>query len=500
MADMKRSSSREMLIKAGKEVAKSVIVAKAAEAGARRLGLTALASTAGMAVWGSSLGVARWLYPQYLDPVSSNQINRDPEFVMNCHIVVPTADEVTKENAYATFEFYVQKFARFRERVVVRPYLWPYWEPVEKVDLSQHLLFDSTEMNHETLQEYVSRSLTQGLNPLLPLWRLTVFKNYTFEDGSRGSILFFKYHHCMGDGFTLARTLFTGTGGVSVQEAAESKIRQVKENTGAAKTLSAASKLLTLQDDKPSALKAKTLLRPLDPRIACFVTSKTTITDIKKAAKSRGFTINDMVLAALSASLRKYCLQKGEEVVDPLAAVWVALRPLAEAFAKQDADKVDEPGNTTLGAVYVRLPVAKEFDERSHRVQAIYDEISKLKGSPEALMAQGTMGLFGLLPTKLSNPIWNALSNKVSISVSNVPGPPNSDFTWCGARPTGLSVFVPPVGTISTFCLITSFNDHITLSLAMDGSLFSKSDADFIAKAFNEELSLLTTSMLPSRL
>jgi hypothetical protein len=34
----------------------------------------------------------------------------------------------------------------------------------------------------------------------------------------------------------------------------------------------------------------------------------------------------------------------------------------------------------------------------------------------------------------------------------------------------------------------------------MDGSLFSTSDADFIAKVFDEELSLLATSMLPSRL
>jgi hypothetical protein len=421
---------------------------------------------------------------------------------MNCHILLPTCDEVSKEKVMATFDFYVQNFARFRERAVVRPFLWPYWEPVEKVDLNQHIFFDSTPLNHADLQEYVSRSLTQGLNPLLPLWKFTVFTNYTFQDGTRGSMMLMKYHHCMGDGFTLARTLFTGAE-VNVPKTSDAKPSAQKDssaNTGAGKALSAAGKLLTLQDDKPSTLKAKTLLKPLDHRIACFVTSKITITEIKKAAKAKGFTINDMVLAALSASLRKYQLQKGGEVVDPLAAVWVALKPLAEAFTKQDADKVDEPGNTTLGAVYVRLPVAKEFDDRAQRVQAIYDEISKLKGSPEPLLAQGTMGLFGLLPTKLSNPIWNALSNKVSISVSNVPGPPNPDFTWCGAKPTGLSVFVPPVGTISTFCLITSFNDHITLSLAMDGSLFSTSDADFIAKVFDEELSLLTTSMIPSRL
>ena len=48
-----------LLLKAGKEVAKSVVVAKVATAGAQRLGLGALASSAGLAAWGGGLMVAR---------------------------------------------------------------------------------------------------------------------------------------------------------------------------------------------------------------------------------------------------------------------------------------------------------------------------------------------------------------------------------------------------------------------------------------------------------
>jgi hypothetical protein len=496
---LKRSiSSRDMLVAAGKEVAKSVVVAKAAEVGAKRLGLAAAASTAGTTAWGASLLMARYLHPQYLDPVSSNQINRDPEFVMNCHMLLPTRDEVKIEKVHELFEWYVQTYARFRERVVVRRFLWPYWEPVAKVDLHQHISFDATEMNHGSLQDYVSKSLTQGMNPLIPLWRLVIFSNFTFEDGSKGSYIFFKFHHCMGDGFSIAKTLFTGA--TDRSEAPPKPVAKTVHQPGQfGKAVNAAVKLVTIQDDAPSTVKAQTLLKPLDDRIACFLNSRVPISEIKKAAKTKGCTINDMVLACLSASLRNYKKVKEDTITDPLAAVWVAFRPLSEAFEPFDPKRIEEPGNSTLGCVYVRMPVADDFANRADRVDAVVNEIGKLKGSPEPIFAQGFMQLFGLLPSALTNPIWNALSNKVSISISNVPGPP-IDFTWFGVRPEGLSVFVPPVGTISTFCVVTSYVDRLTISLALDGSLFTKEDADLISKEFDKEMLLLTSSMAPSRL
>lgn len=510
---MKRSmSSREMLQRAGKEVAKSVIVAKAAEVGARRLGLGAAASTAAAGAWFAGLAIARRVHPQYLDPVSANQINRDPEYVCNCHMVIPTHDKVEFETLLKTFEFYVENFARFRERVVVRKLFWPYWEPVAKVDIHQHVFADSTPMTHEKMHDYLSRSCTQGMNPLHPLWKAVAFTDYTFDDGTTGSAIMLKWHHCMGDGFSMAQTLISGT---SVDKAetiakpatpAPSLAERVhkpgqfgKVIQGAASALSATGKLVAMQDDAPSALKAKNLLKPLDDRMACWITSQVPISEIKKVAKVRGYTINDMVLAALAGTMRNYQMKKKQKIVDPLAVVWVALRPISQAFTPKDMSEIDEPGNKTLGCVYVRLPVTPEFPRREDRVKAIVDEISKLKGSPEPLLTQMLTGAFGLMPRTLSNPIWDALSNKVSMSVSNVPGPP-MDFIWAGVRPEGLYVWVPPVGTISTFSVITSMKDRITLSLALDGSLFDKEDADFIRKDFDSELALLTASMQPSKL
>jgi len=501
---LKRSmSSREVLARAGKEIAKSVVVAKAAEVGARRLGITALASSTGAAAWLSGLLVARKFHSEYLDPVSSNQINRDPEYVMNCHLLIDTYDTIKAEDLLEVFDFYVKKFTRFRSRVVVRQFMWPYWEEMpQEVDLAQHIFTDNSEMNHEKLQDYISKSLTTGMNPLIPLWKVVHFTNFTFPDGKTGQTVFFKFHHCMGDGFSIARTLMTAVTDRPVEQKEEKKklVERVHQPGQIGKALGAAAKLLTIKDDPASTVKANTLLKPLDNRRACWVTSRMPITELKKAAKSKGYTINDLILAALAAALRNYQLKKGEKVVDPLAAVWVALRPIAEAWEPQDMNRLQEPSNQTLGAVYVRLPVTGEYENRFDRVQAIVDEIGKLKGSPEPLLAQGFMKLFGLLPSRLTNGIWDALSNKVSIAVSNVPGPTEVNFSWAGVKPTNLTVMVPPVGTISTFCVIMSFNDRLTLALAMDGALFSKEDANIISKEFDDELCLLTTSMQGSRL
>lgn len=488
-------------MRAGKELGKSVVVAKAAEVGARRLGITAAASTAAAGAWFAGLAIARKVHPQYLDPVSANQINRDPEYVMNCHMVIPTYDVVQMDKFFKVFEFYVEKFARFRERVVVRKFLWPFWEPVAKVDLNQHIFTDSTPMTHEKVQDYLSLSCTQSMNPQIPLWKIIVFNNYTFEDGTPGNVIMMKWHHCMGDGFSMAQTLISGTESQPepVAKPAKSLAERVHQPGQFGKVVSATAKLIAMQDDAPSALKAKTLLKPLDDRVACWITSRVPLSQVKRVSKAKGFTINDICIAALASTLRNYQMKKRQKIVDPLAVVWVALRPIAEAFTPKDIAEIDEPGNKTLGCVYVRLPVSQEFARREDRVKAVVDEISKLKGSPEPLLTQMLTGAFGLMPQTLSNPIWNALSNKVSMSISNVPV--NSvDFTWAGVRPEGLYVWVPPVGTISTFSVITSMKDRITLSLAMDGSLFDKEDADFIRSDFDNEMALLVSSMQPSKL
>lgn len=488
--------SSASILNAGKETAKtvtkSVVVAKAAEIAVRRSGAAAAASAAGLAAWGASLAVARRIHPDYLDPVSSNQIIRDPEFCMNCHLLMVTDDSVRLEDIRSSFEFYVKHFPRFSQRVVVRQLLWPYWELVDRIQWEQHIFVDPTELDHESMQDVVSRSLTQGMNPLYPLWKLTHFPNYTHDDGTRGSAMLLKFHHCMGDGYSFASAFMTGVDAPPPVERPPRSLPERAHQPGQiGKFFGATAKLLAAKDDPPSTIKAKNLLKAHDDRHAVWRVAQTSVEAVKRFSKANECTLNDVVLGAIAGALRSFRLRKGEATTeDPLSVIWVALRPIAEALEPKDPSMVDQPGNKTLGAVLLKLPVAQDCSG-ADRCKAVAQRVDEMKGSPEPLLAQKLTGLFGMMPMVLSNKIWDTVSNKVSLSISNVPGP-KFDMKWAGATIRDAQVWVPPVGTISTFVLVTTYRDRISLNLGVDGAVFSKDDARFIAKAFDEELSLIT--------
>lgn len=76
----------------------------------------------GAAVSGTALSVARRVYPEFLDPISANIINEDPEFVCNVHVAIQLfgaggegADEfipVTLAEIKGVFESVAQKVGR----------------------------------------------------------------------------------------------------------------------------------------------------------------------------------------------------------------------------------------------------------------------------------------------------------------------------------------------------------------------------------------------------
>lgn len=417
---------------------------------------------------------------------------------MNCHMLLLTDEACKAEDLQKSFEFYVEHFPRFSQRVIVRKVLWPYWESVDKLDYSQHCFTNSTSMNHESMSDHVSNSLTQGMDPMLPLWKVTLFPNYTLDDGTSGSAILLKFHHCMGDGFSMASTIMSGVEKPPVAPAKPPAPKGAHKPGQVGSFFGAAAKLLTTQDDPPSAIKADTLLKARDDRLAVWVTAKTTVEDVKRVAKVHGFTINDVVLAAISATLRKYAILKGQTPVDPLSLIWVALRPIAEALEVNDPSDVENPTNSTLGAFLLRLPVSQAATG-IERVRAVADLVEQMKGSPEPFLAQKINGMFGLMPKQFTNQIWDLLANKVSISVSNVPGP-KFEMKWAGVTIKDVQIWVPPVGTISTFALVTSFRNRISLSLGLDAAIFTKDDGAFITSTFDQEMSVIMGSMPSSRL
>merc|ERR1719261_1164701 len=92
----------------------------------------------------------------------------------------------------------------------------------------------------------------------------------------------------------------------------------------------------------------------------------------------------------------------------------------------------------------------------------------------------------GWLPAWLGRLVWNTTTNKVSVSMSNVPGPQFA-MKWCGGPVSRMLFFVPPTGTVSLFATIATLNGDVTVGLGGDAAVFSDETLEKIAGRYFEE-------------
>ena len=109
---------------------------------------------------------------------------------------------------YATVESRLASFPRFQKRVV-RPRSGiglPTWQTDPNYDLRSHLqrvaLPDPG--GKSELQEMIANLMVSPLDPNRPLWKVHLIENY-----GKGCVLFFRIHHCIGDGIALTHVLLS---------------------------------------------------------------------------------------------------------------------------------------------------------------------------------------------------------------------------------------------------------------------------------------------------
>lgn len=229
-------------------------------------------------------------------------------------------------------------------------------------------------------------------------------------------------------------------------------------------------------------------------RVGRFATTQSSLDDLKKAVKRENellkagapalvgttstknvhLTLNDVLFGCLSSGLTNFAKLKHSPLTDDLTAViWVALKSLNNLYLPDSVLPIEELNNDTLGSVYVKLPRETNNHKASLEVS---NRFSKLKGSPEPLLTNRLRGGFGVLPKGLTNLVWPALSNKTSLSVSSLPGP-NFEVEFVpGHRVKNVAFWVPPVGSISLFVTIITFNGRISVAMSSDASTIVGAD------------------------
>lgn len=393
------------------------------------------------------------------------------------------------------------RYPRYRQRVKRLAFGRMQWVEDETFDIRSHVRRVAMPSPNDmaTLQRFVGELMAFLLDRSKPLWTMHII-----EDGPRGDALLIRVHHAIGDGMMLVKTtldLFKGDLEEAVPQerkrfglldplsevvASSQQIgnwlqAQVKQGTpGPLELLSGAEQAIELS------VKMAPLVR--DPKTSLTGelsrykeiswTPPVPTLEFKRVSRTFGVSVNDLVLTIITGALRRYFIAQGEPIPNTLhASVPVYLGSTTNI----------QVGNN-FGLVLAPLPIGEPNPLK--RVLLVHDAMAKLKKSPEAALVSTAFNTAGLLPPALVARMFNEVSRKASLIVTNVPGPPYT-MPLAGAELRHIVPLVPLSGHIGLGIAIASYNRRLSLGIQTDGGRIQPSIVSFI-ELLRAETALLT--------
>jgi hypothetical protein len=119
--------------------------------------------------------------------------------------------------------------------------------------------------------------------------------------------------------------------------------------------------------------------------------------------------------------------------------------------------------------------------------------MDELKGSYQAILALGLLGVLGLGPKLLQSTVLKTLSKKATAVMTNVPGP-QVPLYFAGAKIREQMFWVPQSGTIGMGVSILTYNGQVQFGLATTKKLVS--DPQAIVERFSVEFERLLLSVM----
>jgi WS/DGAT/MGAT family acyltransferase len=199
---------------------------------------------------------------------------------------------------------------------------------------------------------------------------------------------------------------------------------------------------------------------------------------VKETAHRLDAKVNDVLLAALSGSLRGYLRQRDYPVDDLVfhVVVPVNLRP---------AERALELGNK-FGLAYAPLDLS--IRDPVERLLSVKRDMDRIKSSVEPLVYFGLLGLFGLAPRAVEQEALAWFGSKATAVMTNVAGPRETMY-MAGSPIENMMFWVPQSGQLGLGVSVLSYDGNVTLGVISDGALVA--DPDKIANRFAKEVAKL---------
>ena len=342
-----------------------------------------------------------------------------------------------------------------------------------------------------------------------PLWRVTLLEGL---EGGR-SALIVKLHHAIADGqgaMMLGATVVdfaeepadlgpmppvpvagaddeVSVLGSAARDARSLVLRSAKEAVDAARPL--AGKVVTdplgLVEDVARLLRSVARFvavptRPLSPVMTGrsinyhFATFDLPLAELKKAAKSRGLTLNDAFMGGVTGGLHRYHEARGESIESLRVNMPISLR---------------DPAKPTSNAVTIarfEVPIAE--DDLGERMQQIHDTVDAWRREPALHLADALAEMSRLVPTEM----LAAAARTSDFTTSNVPGVPVP--VWVGgARVLRMYPMVATIGaavnvTLLSYASLASIGVSMDDAAVEDRALFVRCLAEGFAEVVGDDV------------
>jgi len=407
-------------------------------------------------------------------------------------------------------------FDRFRQRVVELgiPVATPHWEDMPQFDIAQHLHLTALPKPHgqAELKQLITDIASSPLDPQQPLWQAHVVDKV---DG--GSALIMRFHHCIADGtgmLSVFEKLFDAAPRRArsqlaalpadatdarafvpafnpIQRLARSALSTAGSALGlvthpgqaidkAALVLGGARMLLTdllKAPDPESPLKGEFGLRK---HVAW--SEPVAIKDVKAIGAQSGATVNDVLIAGMTAALRAYLKRRGIDVnhTTVRAMVPVDLRP---------PERRGQLGNE-FGLIILELAV--DCARSAQRLAKTKARMDALKHSPEPAAMLVLFDIFGRGPKALEDFAINIFGSKASVVMTNVAGPREMRY-FAGVPIDRMMFWVPHPGKqLGMGISIMSYRGMASLAVIADARLVR--DPERITDQFSREFERMLRS------
>lgn len=397
---------------------------------------------------------------------------------------------------YITFAKFPE-FAKLRDlllltvkqfsRLTSVPDLEGNWHPVENLDVDYHIVEekvnDIKQRKHEMLQEDIDLSK--------PLWRAHILVT---PHGEKCFVL--RLHHCLGDGFRLAKILDAmaeNEQGEPANFLAQSQKKFGGKSMGFFQKLGLAlnvipsffAVLLKGALGYESEFAGHTSLQERKDKMPCrkrvLIDLPTlSLEEVKQVKSAFNGSVNDALFLWMTGSYRRYAQARGDPLITDEVSKIVARSLVPVAFPDE---KEWRTGSDVLSNrfCFVSVDVPLQYpavEDRLQRIRKAFDYLKTSSFPCVSLWLADTICRFASV--KFSQNTVADLFSKHTNVFSNVPGPEKAVYI-CGEKVESIS---SSYNNIITQFLLVSYNGKIFGTLVADPDVL---EPELTAKSFTEE-------------